>query len=253
MARRVPLELVEVAPAGERAGPALLFVHGVRHGAWCWKEWQDRLAERGIRSWAVSLRGHGGSGGRVTGATLNAYVEDIVAAAERISEPVVLVGHSMGGLLVQRAVHRVDARGLALVASAPAHSGVPLMTQIARHHPAKLLAVIACRSLPVTIEDLVSADVSPADGAAIMAKIGRESALAQYQITMPRKTPARAPCPVLLFGSPDDRIIPVADVERCGVEQAVPVRWLPGLGHSIMLEPRGSEARDELADWALAL
>jgi pimeloyl-ACP methyl ester carboxylesterase len=245
----IDLELVEIRPDGPAAGPPVLFVHGLRHGAWCWERWQRLLAAAGVPSFALSLRGHGGSGGTTRGATLNDYADDVVAAADRIGEPFVLAGHSMGGIVVQRAVHRVTARGLVLVAPAPAHTGLLIMAWYARRRPLKLLQVLAGRPLPVTRADLVSTSVPVNEAAALMARIGGESAVAQIQITMPRRAPARAPCPVLLVGTPDDTVVPADDVERCADEQGTRVHWFPGLGHDIMLEPGGDAAAAMVVDF----
>jgi len=51
----------DVEPVKSRAGSAtedtaLLFVHGLGHGAWCWERWQRLAAERGVDSWAVPFR-----------------------------------------------------------------------------------------------------------------------------------------------------------------------------------------------------
>jgi pimeloyl-ACP methyl ester carboxylesterase len=253
VSKPVSIECIEVNPGGAGVGPPVLFVHGVGHAAWCWRPWQDGLAARGIRSVAMSLRGHGTSGGRLRGATLGAYVADVVSTAESLGAAPVLVGHSMGGIIVQRAVHRTPASGLVLLAPGPAHNGVPFALRFARSHPTSFLQVLAGRAIPFERRDLLSDDVPATDAAAIMAKIAGESALAQYQITMPRRPPRRASCPRLLLGTPDDRVIPVAEIERCAVLQETPVRWFSGLGHDVMLEPRGSDALGMLAQWILEL
>jgi pimeloyl-ACP methyl ester carboxylesterase len=59
------LEVVERHPAGDTGTPPLVLVHGLGHGAWCWELWQEAAAAAGHSSYAVSLRGHGGSGGRL--------------------------------------------------------------------------------------------------------------------------------------------------------------------------------------------
>jgi pimeloyl-ACP methyl ester carboxylesterase len=246
----IDLELVEVSPENPIGAPPVLFVHGVRQGAWCWERWQGLLATRGVRSYAVSLRGHGASGGTTRGAFLNAFVDDVVAAAARIpaGNPV-LVGHSMGGIVVQRAVHRTAAPGLVLVAPAPAHSGLMTLAFYAKTHPLRLARVIACEPLPVDRKDLVSDEVPVNEAAEIMARLGGESAVAQIEITMPRRTPARANCPVLLLATPEDTVVPPDEAERCAEAQGTRVHWFPGLGHNIMNEPRGDAAAAMVADF----
>jgi alpha-beta hydrolase superfamily lysophospholipase len=70
-------------------------------------------------TYALSLRGHGRSPGAVRGATLNEYVDDVASAAEETGGRPVLIGHSMGGLVVDLALTRVPARAAVLVAPAP--------------------------------------------------------------------------------------------------------------------------------------
>jgi len=43
--------------------PPLLFAHGLGHDASCWDDWRATAAEDGYPAHAVSLRGHGNSGG----------------------------------------------------------------------------------------------------------------------------------------------------------------------------------------------
>ncbi len=249
MPRTVRCEIVHAGPERDDGRPPLLFVHGVRHAAWCWERWQAGLAERGWRSAAVSLRGHGGSDGSLRGATLRAYVDDVVAAAEGLGSAPVLVGHSMGGILVQRAVHRTPARGLALVAPAPAHSGLGFALTAARRNPRAILPVFLGRPIGFTRRDLLSDGVPDAEADAVVARLGGESALAQFQITAQRRPPPRAGCPVLVLATPDDRIIPPAYVARTAGFQGVPVNWYPGLQHDVILEPGGDTALAALGDW----
>jgi pimeloyl-ACP methyl ester carboxylesterase len=99
-ATRHELELIERQPARDEGRTPVLFVHGLGHGAWCWEHWQAAAAEAGYPAYAVSLRGHGTSAGRLRTALLSHYVDDVVATASALPGPVVLVGHSMGGMSI---------------------------------------------------------------------------------------------------------------------------------------------------------
>src|SRR5205085_6494592 len=103
---RPTLEVLERQRAEDTGRPPLLFVHGLGHGAWCWEHWLDAAADAGYPAYAVSLRGHGGSSGGLRTARLSGYVDDVVATAESLPRPPVLVGHSMGGLVVMQALAR---------------------------------------------------------------------------------------------------------------------------------------------------
>ncbi|MGF1528042.1 MAG: alpha/beta hydrolase [Candidatus Competibacterales bacterium] len=100
-----PLEILQRAPAGEARPGTLLFVHGAFSGAWCWDvHFLPYFAAAGYRCLAVSLRGHGNSPGRHTLAwhTMADYVADVACAAANLPRPLVLIGHSMGGFVIQK-------------------------------------------------------------------------------------------------------------------------------------------------------
>ena len=130
---------LEVARAGTRppttAGRPCCSCTGSGHGAWCWEHWLDAAAAAGWAATAVSLRGHGGSPGRLRTALLRQYADDVVATASALPRPAVLVGHSMGGLVVQQVLARYAARAAVLVAPVPAHPAVASLAAIARRHP----------------------------------------------------------------------------------------------------------------------
>ena len=78
----------------------LIFVHGacVRDAAWWWDSMTTRLAERGIASVAVPLPSCG-----ETGDELGDLYADVGACRQAIADvegPVVLCGHSYGGVII---------------------------------------------------------------------------------------------------------------------------------------------------------
>src|SRR5262245_60882064 len=55
------IERVVYRPDQPRFSTPILMQHGMWHGAWCWRYWQELLAEWGWESHAFSLPGHAGS------------------------------------------------------------------------------------------------------------------------------------------------------------------------------------------------
>ncbi len=116
-------------PGGQNYRPPLLLVHGAAHGAWCWELWMERLPSLGWEAHALSLRNHPGSY-EIDQETFRSktriddYAQDVGIVAGHIGVPAVVIGHSMGGITVQRfaALHTAGGKppaALVLLASAP--------------------------------------------------------------------------------------------------------------------------------------
>jgi pimeloyl-ACP methyl ester carboxylesterase len=77
----------------------IVLVHGSFHGAWCWEYVIPLLEARGHRVVAPNLPASGGDPAPFENANLLTYATRIAAAIDELSGPVVLVGHSMGGIV----------------------------------------------------------------------------------------------------------------------------------------------------------
>jgi pimeloyl-ACP methyl ester carboxylesterase len=83
--------------------PTLIFVHGacVRDGAWWWSRVASPLADRGIASVAVALPSCGETDGAL--GDLHADADACRRAIAEADGPVVLCGHSYGGMVITEA------------------------------------------------------------------------------------------------------------------------------------------------------
>jgi pimeloyl-ACP methyl ester carboxylesterase len=253
-------EVLSEVPAGwddlPRADrrPPILFVHGVGHAAWCFAEnWLGATARRGFPAYAVSLRGHGGSGGakRLGRTLMRDYVHDVMQTIAELPQPPVLVGHSMGAVVSQLVADRYPLRGLALLTPAPAHGALPAMLSAFPRHPGDVTAMVLGRTLPFHPETLFTGLDRPT-AERYIDRTGRESPLAQYELLRRRRLgPVRFP--VLVVGTPEDELIRVADVERTAETYGVEPVWLPGIGHDLMLDSGWETALDVVLDWAETL
>lgn len=131
------LEVVSRLPAGEAKETPVLCVHGMWHGAWCWDDnFLPYLAQHGYVAHALSLRGHCSSEGRerLRRFTLADYVADVAQVAAGLPRPPVLVGHSMGGMIVQKYLEQHTAPAAVLLASAPPRGLLPATLRFAGRH-----------------------------------------------------------------------------------------------------------------------
>ncbi len=209
----------------------------------------DGAAAAGYPSYAVSLRGHAGSEGSLLSAHLDSYVDDVIRTVASLPRQPVIVGHSLGGLVVQRVLSRYPARAGVLVASIPARPGLGTLVSLFKQHPADGFKVLAGSSLPMRPEYLFN-ELDPDEAAANVARTGRESALAQFQVLFHRPTtePLGDP-PVLALGTPDDMLVPIGDVRDTARRFGADLLEFPGMGHDLMLDRRRSEPLEAMLGW----
>lgn len=86
-----------------------VLIHGAWHGSWCWDKVSPLLKTKGHEVEAPDLPGHGKDKMSINEVTLDAYTEKLCKILDAQTEPVVLVGHSMGGIVIsQAAEYRPD-------------------------------------------------------------------------------------------------------------------------------------------------
>ena len=99
----------------------ILMVHGSNHGWWAWRVWQPFFATAGWPTYALSLRGHYGSEPvqerDFLNLTMSDYVEDVASISRWLGRAPILMGHSLGGIVVQKAAETVNSAAIALIAS----------------------------------------------------------------------------------------------------------------------------------------
>lgn len=84
----------------------ILLVHGGWHARWCWQRLIPYLEKAGRKVLAPSLPGHEVPNDSLERMTLENYVEAICDLVRQEPDPIVLVGHSMGGLVISQVAER---------------------------------------------------------------------------------------------------------------------------------------------------
>jgi pimeloyl-ACP methyl ester carboxylesterase len=82
---------------------SFVLIHGSWHGAWCWRKLIPLLRDAGHEAVAPDLPAHGSDPADPSEVTLSDYVDRILGVVAGCREPVVLVGHSMGGAAITQA------------------------------------------------------------------------------------------------------------------------------------------------------
>ena len=77
-----------------------VLVHGAWHGGWCWRHIVPLLRARGHTVQAPDLPGHGDDPAPTHAQTLVTYAQRISETVSSCGDAVILVGHSLGGLVI---------------------------------------------------------------------------------------------------------------------------------------------------------
>ncbi|MEW6689712.1 MAG: alpha/beta fold hydrolase [Pseudomonadota bacterium] len=253
---------LEILSRQARAAPGrtpLLFVHGAYVGAWCWAEhFLDWFAARGFAAHAVSLRGHGASAGRerLDEFGLAHYAEDLARAAAGLPAPPVLVGHSMGALVVQKYLERETAPAAVLACPVPAYGLMPSAMALAWTRPAlylgiQTLAAGRSASLEVLAEAMFAGDLEPETLAHVLRRMQRESRRALIDMSgwgLPLPWRNGRP-PTLVLGAGEDALIGCAEARATAAVLGAEYLELDALGHAIMLDERWESAAQAILGW----
>ncbi|HLO76219.1 MAG TPA: alpha/beta hydrolase [Magnetospirillum sp.] len=253
------LEMLTVGPTSER--PPLLFVHGSFCGAWIWAEhFLPYFAEAGWQCAAVSLRGHGGSDGRdaLDSHSLADYTADVVEVAQSLGRAPVLIGHSLGGMVAQRAACRTGVAGLALLAAVGPGGIGSAFTHMSLRHPSLLWQLGRLQTLgpeavdyEVVRRGLFSDDFPPEQAYAYVPRFQRESQLATNELLMPQwfHLMPRPAIPALVLGGSRDAFIPYGDLALAATYWAADMKVVDGMPHVMMLDTTWKQAADPLSGW----
>jgi pimeloyl-ACP methyl ester carboxylesterase len=233
----------------------ILLVHGAWHGPWCWDGFAERLRRRGHRVEAVRLRGHDRPPGRIWH-RVHHYVQDVREAAAGCAEPPVLVGHSLGALVVQRYLERGPARAGVLLAPIPPGGTVAAVGRIAVRHPlilAKATLFLSLRpfigSSALVREWFFTPDTPDEVVGHCMVRLQDESypAFLETLVVLPR--PRRVHVPVLVMGAERDPFFTVGEVRRSARAYRTEAEIVPGMGHDLMLDQGWENVADRIDSW----
>lgn len=248
------------APAGTSGRP-VVFVHGICHGAWCWENYLPYFAAAGHDSHAVSLRGHAGSEGRerLPSFGLADYVDDVRSVVASLARKPILVGHSMGGAVVQQYLGG-DAEALAgAVLFAPATAGGvtkgALLGTLFRNSPIGFAAAVRI-AMGRRVSDRATAAtpyfsnrLTPAQVAPHAARLQAESKRAFEDLGRPYSNDHRVGIPLLVIGSRADDLFPTSSLRRTAATYGVEPVILDELCHDMMLDPAWRVPADRVLEF----
>lgn len=259
--RLATLEVLSRVPAAPTRTTPLLFVHGAFTGAWCWDEhFLPFFAEAGYAAHAVSLSGHGRSRGRehLDSLSIADYVADVFEACEGLPSPPVLIGHSMGGFVVQKVLEQRSFPGAVLTCAVPPQGLMAAAFGMLFSHPGLITDLNRLMNggevaLDTLREALFAQPVALDDLARFYRWSQPESHRAIWDMSLFNLPhPSRIDASRLLIqGAERDHLIPASLVEMTGRSYGLPATIFPGMGHGLMLERDWRKPAQHILDWLL--
>lgn len=255
------LEVISRKPKGKTRATPLLFVHGAYGGAWIWDQhFLPYFAEHGYAAHALSLRGHGESSGweQVGVARLWQYVEDLAQVAGTLERPPVLIGHSMGGMVVQKYLHEHDAPAAVLMASVPPHGLAGSFLGMAFGNPGLFVDMAKMQVFGPAVSDgesvrraLFSNETSQETIDKMLHRLQGESTMAIVDLLgldLPPSMPTLE-LPVLVLGAENDSFVFRGALEATAKTYRTRPIVFPRMAHAMMLEHSWEMVAKTIVDW----
>jgi pimeloyl-ACP methyl ester carboxylesterase len=256
------LELITRYPSTKSRSLTLLFVHGSYTQAGIWDvNFLPYFADLGYTSHAVSLRGHGRSegGALLPWLSMADYVEDLKETIDRIGDVGVLIGHSMGGMVVQHTLRSGKRpKGAVLMASVPPYGmwdasiGMLCRDPLLVHQLGMLMTF---GPGIINIADVRRALFSDRVPAAVLTRyeslFQRESQRALIDLLAfdPFSRPPDTAVPVLVLGAANDAFLTRSQIDDTARFFGTSATIFPDMAHGMMIEPDWHVVADTIARW----
>lgn len=241
--------------------PTVVLVHGAWHGSWCWENIVDDLERSGIAVTAVDLPGHvvPGSSRRLWN-SFSSYVDHVSEVVDAIDGDVVLVGHSMGGLVTQRVLETRTLAAAVLVASVPQRGVTGVVLRLIRDHPGQFLSTMSLSLWAIVANDervrehLFSPDTDESVVTAAGKKLQNESYPAFLSMLLRWPKPAKVrsgATPITVVAAKHDAIFTLAEQRSLAEAYNVEPNEID-CGHDIMLESRWPELAEHIKEQVIS-
>jgi pimeloyl-ACP methyl ester carboxylesterase len=254
------LEVIDKGSASAAHPSPLLFVHGAWHAAWCWDEnFLGFIADKGYRAAALSFRGHGDSPTNkpLRACSIADYVEDVRSVADCLDRPPVIIGHSMGGLVVQKYLEKHDAPAGVLMSSIPPRGNLGNALRWLRDRPSNFAKMtLTGKALPyinppqLARERFFSPNTPEADVRKYAARLQEDSSRVGIDcllLSLPR--PQRVTTPLLVLGAAEDGAHTRKEILATARAYGTEAEIFPDMGHNMMLEPGWDAVADRIHVW----
>jgi pimeloyl-ACP methyl ester carboxylesterase len=236
----------------------LLFQHGAWHGAWCWQLWMDYFSSIGYETHAISLPGHGKSSlnkKHLNFYTFKDYVDTLASEIDIISPKPIVIGHSLGGAIIQKYLETHQLPGAVLLATLPSNGMLPMTLRLIQRYPIPILFGMMKFSLydwvktPKLAHDLFLNSKTDIDVLAFHKQLVGETTMLAASLMFPFAKVNPSKSPMLVISGEDDAVFTVEEenvtAEKYGAKNII----IKGQAHNLMMESGWKQVADVIDNW----
>lgn len=249
-------------PGGAGSGQAsLLFVHGAYASSSYWTlHFIPFFQRHGYDCFAVDLAGHGDSDGRevLDEFGIDDYADDVAHAMNMIGKPAIVIGHSMGALVLQRYLEKGAALGAVFLSPVPPTGTAGSATQLALRYPSFFQALQDTVHGRHSAEDrdlmariYFSAEATGEDISRFLDFVSPESdkATAEMALLSSRPPARRCKLPALVIGGEEDMIFPPSMLFFTALHWNAEMVRIPGAGHMLPIDWNWQAVATRMHEW----
>ena len=236
----------------------IVFVHGAWHGKWCWdKYFRPAFEKEGYEVVTFNLPGHDRPG-KIKGIntySLGDYVKALEEEVDKLDDLPVIIGHSMGGLVVQKYLEKHPAKKAVLVASIPPYGVIKTTLRFLKKpyaYPALLGFNLygLVNSLEKSRDAFFSTRLSKEELIEYTDKLCSESYLAFVNMLLPRiKIKHHTKIPLLVIGAKEDTIFLENEVKDTAEKYEAELIMYDNIAHDMMLDVNQEKVSEGIMDW----
>jgi len=243
----------------------IVLIHGMYMNVGSWDPWRERAAAAGHTTHVIEWPGHEGEPSELRAAppeilrtlTFPELADHHARELAAIEGDYVLVGHSIGGLLVQNLLARgLGTAGVAICPAPPSgltsfrpeffRSNLPHINAFARRMPLQQspsrFHYTFANSLPRAESDALWDRYCTSEARGIpLSTLGRGGKVDPTKVTVP----------LLVFGGTNDHLIPASLARKIASRYpTAEYREIPGADHALCSTPGWEKLADDVFEWA---
>jgi len=219
--------------------------------------------ELGYKTYAMSLSNHGRSPRRknMNLLRISDYVSDVKEVVDSLEESPVLIGHSMGGFVVQKYLEKYQAPAAVLLAAVPPFGVLGGTLAVLRSFPGAFLKANLTLNLkciidtPKKFKALMFSDNVPEEDVVTYLKLADSESYLAYMdmLGLNLVKTDKIKTPLLILGAGKDKAVSAESVQRTANIYNTKAVIFDGMGHDMMLEPDYKKVVDKVVGWLQSL